>query len=122
MAKQAIFLQDILWESCSKFDSEQCSLITTCQNINILAVMNVAKNDFSFPSNQETQGHKHQSNNCVCVRDHMPFCIALLLCCLSKWTKNSDGCLCYYITSNCFSMATAKFACNEKIPGSLGLR
>ena len=25
-AKQAIFLQNILWESCSKFNSKQCSL------------------------------------------------------------------------------------------------
>ena len=34
-----------------------------CQNIDILVVMNVQKNNFGFHSNQETQGQKHQANN-----------------------------------------------------------
>ena len=36
--------------------------------------------------------------------------------------NNSDGCLCYFFTSNCFTVTTAKFAYNVKISGSLGLR
>ena len=34
-----------------------------CQNIDILVVINVQKNNFSFHSNQKTQGQKHQVNN-----------------------------------------------------------
>ena len=34
-----------------------------CQNIDILVVMNVQKNNFGFHSNQKTQGQKHQVNN-----------------------------------------------------------
>ena len=34
-----------------------------CQNIDILVVMNVKKNNFDFHSNQKTQGQKHQVNN-----------------------------------------------------------
>ena len=33
------------------------------QNIDILVVMNVWKNNFGFHSNQKTQGQKHQVNN-----------------------------------------------------------
>ena len=31
-----------------------------CQNIDILVIINVWKNDFGFLSNRKTQGHKHQ--------------------------------------------------------------
>ena len=55
---------------------------------------------------------------CVWVCDDMLFCTVVVL----NEQNKSDGCLCYYITSNYFSMATAKFAYNEKILGSLGLR
>ena len=55
---------------------------------------------------------------CVWVCDDMLFCAVVVL----NEQNKSDGCLCYYITSNYFSMATAKFAYNEKILGSLGLR
>ena len=34
-----------------------------CQNIDILVVINVQKNNFGFHSNQKTQGKKHQVNN-----------------------------------------------------------
>ena len=34
-----------------------------CQNIDILVVINVQKNNFGFHSNQKTQGQKHQVNN-----------------------------------------------------------
>ena len=34
-----------------------------CQNIDILVVINVQKNDFGFHSNRETQGQKHRVNN-----------------------------------------------------------
>ena len=34
-----------------------------CQNIDILAVINVQKNFFGFHSNQKTEGHKHLLNN-----------------------------------------------------------
>ena len=34
-----------------------------CQNIDILIVINVQKNNFGFHSNQKTQGQKHQVNN-----------------------------------------------------------
>ena len=34
-----------------------------CQNIDILIVINVKKNNFGFHSNQKTQGHKHLLNN-----------------------------------------------------------
>ena len=33
------------------------------QNIDILVVINVWKNNFGFHSNQKTQGQKHQVNN-----------------------------------------------------------
>ena len=33
------------------------------QNIDILAVMTIQKNNFGFHGNQKTQGHKHQLNN-----------------------------------------------------------
>ena len=36
-AKRAIFLQNILWESCSKFSSKQCSLKKISQKIDTLA-------------------------------------------------------------------------------------
>ena len=39
LAKRAIFLQNILWESCSKFDFEQLSHSMSVQNIIILAVI-----------------------------------------------------------------------------------
>ena len=38
LAKQAIFLQNILWESCSKFDFKQLSYSMYCQNVDSLAV------------------------------------------------------------------------------------
>ena len=38
MAKRAIFLQNILWESCSKFNSKQYSNSIFGQNIDSLAV------------------------------------------------------------------------------------
>ena len=34
-----------------------------CQNIDILVVINVQKNNFGFHSNRKTQGQKHQVNN-----------------------------------------------------------
>ena len=34
-----------------------------CQNIDILIVINVQKNNFGFHSNRKTQGQKHQVNN-----------------------------------------------------------
>ena len=34
-----------------------------CQNIDILVVINVRKNNFGFHSNRKTQGQKHQVNN-----------------------------------------------------------
>ena len=34
-----------------------------CQNIDILVVINVPKNNFGFNSNWKTQGQKHQLNN-----------------------------------------------------------
>ena len=34
-----------------------------CQNIDILVVINVQKNNFGFHSNQKTQGQKHRVNN-----------------------------------------------------------
>ena len=34
-----------------------------CQNIDILAVIDVQKNNFGFHGNQKTQGQKHQLNN-----------------------------------------------------------
>ena len=34
-----------------------------CQNINILVVIDIQKNNFSFHSNRKTQGQKHQLNN-----------------------------------------------------------
>ena len=34
-----------------------------CQNIDILVVINVQKNDFGFHSNQKTQEQKHRVNN-----------------------------------------------------------
>ena len=34
-----------------------------CENIDILAVMTVRKNNFGFHGNRKTQGHKHQLNN-----------------------------------------------------------
>ena len=34
-----------------------------CQNIDILVVINVRKNNFGFHSNQKTQGQKRQLNN-----------------------------------------------------------
>ena len=34
-----------------------------CQNIDILVVINVQKNNFGFHSNQKTQGQKHRLNN-----------------------------------------------------------
>ena len=37
--------------------------VNICQNIDILVVINVWKNDFGFHSNKKTQGHKHQLNN-----------------------------------------------------------
>ena len=68
---------------------------------------------------------------CVCVQLCMRVCGFAMICyfvlryfyvvVLNEQNK-SDGCLCYCITSNYFSMATAKFAYNEKILGSLGLR
>ena len=68
---------------------------------------------------------------CVCVCATLHACGFVMICyfvlryfyvvVLNEQNK-SDGCLCYYITSNYFSMATAKFAYNEKILGSLGLR
>ena len=34
-----------------------------CQNIDILEVIKVQKNNFGFHSNQKTRGQKHQLNN-----------------------------------------------------------
>ena len=34
-----------------------------CENIDIIAVMTVQKNNFGFHGNQKTEGHKHQLNN-----------------------------------------------------------
>ena len=34
-----------------------------CQNINILVVLNVQKNNFGFHGNKKTQGQEHQVNN-----------------------------------------------------------
>ena len=34
-----------------------------CQNIDILVVINVQKNNFGFHSNRKTQGQKHGVNN-----------------------------------------------------------
>ena len=34
-----------------------------CENMDILAVITVQKNNFGFHGNQKTEGHKHQLNN-----------------------------------------------------------
>ena len=59
---------------------------------------------------------------CVCGFVICYFVLRYFYAVVLNEQNKSDGCLCYYITSNYFSMATAKFAYNEKILGSLGLR
>ena len=48
LAKQAIFLQNILWESCSKFYSKHFCCNMSYQNIVNLAVITIIKFEVKF--------------------------------------------------------------------------
>ena len=103
------------------------------QNIDILVVINVWKNDFGFHSNQKTQGQKHQVNNLyfkyqVCQIElrhlntflqfrllfHEPHCISRIFSyirfLMSRVFFSYSSCMCLALTTSSRSRLSLTFA------------